>query len=248
VTSPWVDNESLDAATMYARTTAVTTDHETRIADLEAVTLHVDDLLSPLSSSTAPVYSILVGSASGTSAAFSSTAAEVGHPGVLTGATGTTTTGRCSLRTDHQAILLDPASTLTVAEWVLKVPALSTAGEEFQVRAGFLDAESGAPTDGVYFEYDRTASVNWRIGARSGSSGTPSATSTAVDAGTWYTLRVELTGVTSAEYLINGISVGTVTTNIPSGTGHECGLSSHIIKSAGTTSRTIRWDKATVQF
>jgi SO2946-like, C-terminal domain len=246
VTSPWVDGESLDAAKMYARTTAVTADHETRIADLEAVALHVDDLLSPLSSTTAPVFSFLVGGTS--SGVFASTTGEVGHPGVVTMSTSTSATGRASLRTDHQAILLDPASDLTVAEWVLKIPTLSTGSERYQLRAGFLDVESGAPTDGVYFEYDDSVGAFWRIGARSGSSGTPSNTATTVAINTWYTLRVELTGVTSAEFLINGISVGTVSTNIPTGTGHELGLSMHIVKSVGTTARTVLVDKGSVQF
>jgi hypothetical protein len=246
VTSPWVDSEALDAAKMYARTTAVTADHETRIADLEAVALHVDDLLSPLSSTTAPVFSFLVGGTS--SGLFASAAGEVGHPGVVSMTTSTSAAGRSSLRTDHQAIIFDPASDLTVGEWTIKVPTLSTGSERFQIRCGFLDVESGAPSEGVYFEYDDATAAFWRIGARTGSSGSPTNTATTVTAATWYTLRVELTGVTSAEFLINGISVGTVSTNIPSGTTHDVGLSCHIVKSVGTTSRSMLVDKGLVQF
>lgn len=249
MTSPWVDGESLDAATMFARTTDVTDDHETRITDLELVTIHTEELLAPPSSATLPVYAVLVGGTNaGAGAGFTSTAGEVGHPGVVTMSTGTTNTGRSSLRTDHQAVLLDPAADLVVVEWVLKIPTLSTGSERFQVRAGLLDAESGAPSDGAYFEYDDATAAFWRIGARSGASGSPTNTATTVTAGTWYTLRIEITGVTSVEYLINSISVGTVTTNIPTGTGHECGLSTHIVKSVGTTARTMVVDRGSIAF
>ncbi len=248
MTSPWVDQESIDAVKMHTRTTVTLDDHETRITDLEAVTLHVDDLLSPVSSSTAPVYSFLVGGTTGAGSAFTSTAGEVGHPGVVTLSTGTTNVGRCSLRTDHQAILLDPAADLTVAEWVLKIPVLSTGSERYQIRCGFVDVESGAPADGVYFEYDDSSSAFWRISARIGSVGTPANSATTVAINTWYTLRVEVTGVTSAEFIINDVSVGTVSTNIPTGTGHEMGLSMHVVKSVGTTARTVLVDRGTVQF
>ena len=246
MTSPWVDQESIDAVKMYTRITTITDDHETRIAALEAAALQVEHLLLPLPSVTAPAFGFLLGLTSGAGGGFAAAVGEIGHPGIVSMSTGTTNTGRVALRTDHAAVILDPAAALTVAEWVIKIPTLSTGSERYALRCGFLDADTGAPTDGVYFEYDDSASANWRIAARTGGSGTPSSTSTAVAAGTWYTLRAEVTGTTSAEFLINSVSVGTVSSNVP-GAGAAFGLSMHIAKSVGTTSRSVLVDKGSLQ-
>ena len=56
------------------------------------------------------------------------------------------------------------------------------------------------------------------------------------------TTLVNGTDFTSVEYFINDVSVGTNTTNIPTTTGRECGVVLSILKSAGTTSRTLSVD------
>lgn len=168
--------------------------------------------------------------------------AEGGRPGIHAFTTGTTAAGSSELRTYNNAVRT--ASGRLSAEWIVRIPTLSTALEEFAFRCGFLDA-AGVPVDGAYFEYDRTGSVNWRYGTRANSVGAPAASAVAVTAGQWYHLKVVVNDpATNVDFLIDGVLVAQVTTNIPTGAGRETGVGMHIIKSVGTTSRSVEVDLA----
>lgn len=88
-------------------------------------------------------------------------------------------------------------------------------GSGGKVRIGFSDGVAVAdPTNGVFFEYAQDLSANWRI--RSGKAGTYTTTtsSTAVTFSTWVKLKITWDGTTLTFY-VNGSSVGTITTNVP---------------------------------
>jgi hypothetical protein len=49
---------------------------------------------------------------------------------------------------------------------------------------------------------------------------------------------------TQADFYVGGALLGSHTTNLPTGAGRETGFGFHIIKTAGTTARTLECDRA----
>jgi len=155
--------------------------------------------------------------------------------------TGTDTTGRAACTLQNACLILGHGVAEIQCE--IYIPTLSTITEEFILRFGFLDDATTAPTDGVYFEYDRLTSTSWAIvGANNGSRAiTP--TSSTPSAATWYKLKIIVNADgTSAEFFVNDISIGNVITNIPVAAGRWTGAGATMIKSAGTTTRTAFLD------
>ena len=125
-------------------------------------------------------------------------------------------------------------------EILVNLAQLSTAANEFILTAGFIDARNNdAINNGVYLEYDRTNSTNWIGVTESGGTRTEVDSGEAVATGTgnWTTLRFDINAAgTEVEFFINGTSVGTSSTNIPS-----AGLQYHfkVAKSASNTANTF---------
>lgn len=172
-----------------------------------------------------------------------SIAGETNHPGIIECTTGTGTGSLAGIRLALRPILFGGGECST--EWLINIPTLSDATDEYDLYIGFTDAFGGtAPVDGAYFKYDRNTSTNWIRGTSSNSTATETATSTAVATG-WTKLKVVVNaGGTSVEYFVNGSSVGSNTTNIPTASGRETSCGFIIIKSAGTTARVLRGDYA----
>jgi len=108
----------------------------------------------------------------------------------------------------------------TTYTWIIKLPALSTGGATYKLFIGLGDTTgSVAITDqvnGVYFTYTHSeSSGNWVYNTASASTRTQ--TSSGVAASTsWVKLQASINAAgTSVTFFINGSSVGTVTTNIP---------------------------------
>ena len=118
------------------------------------------------------------------------------------------------------------------------INSMSVLLDRFQIRFGLGNTVSSDPAVGVYFEYDDTQSLNWRIKTAAG--GVRTTTNTASIVGLSYTIfsaLVNPTG-TSVTFYINDISVGTITTNIPTNIGFgSCTPFFSIIKSTGTTTK-----------
>lgn len=100
-----------------------------------------------------------------------------------------------------------------IIEIALSLNQLSTASEEYALNLGGVCGPTLAG-DGVFFQYQRTSSLNWRLVARNGGATTVTTSSSAVALGA-YRLRIEITASNLATFYVNGTSVGTVTTNIP---------------------------------
>jgi nucleoside phosphorylase len=124
-------------------------------------------------------------------------------------------------------------------EWRVYIPDLSTSSQRFKVQAGFLDTALGANAEGVWFEYkDDVNSGQWVLNTKKTSGGagsTSSNTAVAPVANTIVTLKIRVTG-SSAEFFINGTSVGTIATNVPTA---NVTPAIAILKSVGTTARTF---------
>lgn len=166
------------------------------------------------------------------------------HNGVFSLETGTVIPGRAALRlSGTQQGGLCVGNGKATYESLIYIPDLSAALEEFVIRVGLADTNGSDPADGIYFEYDRTQSVNWRLRCASNSTRTTTTSSIAVAADVWIRLRWECDATaTTVTYYIDGVNAGTVTTNIPTTTGRGYGALFEIIKTVGTTERSLYGD------
>lgn len=185
----------------------------------------------------------------GTGAAPTTLAApDANHPGVLSLNTGTTTTGRGTLFGSGSSTIgsVKVNAGLVEFEGLIQIPVLSVVGDRFAFRFGFGDSNTGDFANGVYFEYDESASANWRLKTANASTRTTNDSGTVVAAGTWYRLYLAISASgTSVAYKIGDTSVGTITTNIPT---LDISPIAHIIKSAGTTARSSYLDYTFLQY
>jgi hypothetical protein len=162
--------------------------------------------------------------------------------GVVVLEAGTTTTGRAAIDTWGSGNTFSYGSGEVYWETRVRIPTLSDATEEFQIAAGHCFVNNATlANNGCGFIYNRAVNgANWQAISRSAGSQTTTNTNVAVAGNTWVKLafRVNAAG-TSVEYFINGVSVATITTNIGAQADRE---GAWIIKSAGTTSRTLQID------
>jgi hypothetical protein len=100
--------------------------------------------------------------------------------------------------------------------WVMKLPTLSVGGESYTINMGMASNFSITPTDGVYFSYTESLnSGNWQCITRSASTSTTTNTATAATT-SFTTFRVSVdASAANVIFYINGSSVATHTTNIP---------------------------------
>lgn len=166
----------------------------------------------------------------------------VNHPGIISTSVTTLTTDYAILGGSSGAVLFGGA--VWKAEALIAINTLSDGTDTYTYRFGFLDSTTAADAvDGVYIEYNSASSANWIMGTSSNSTRTKTASSTAVVAGVWTRLGVIVNATgTSVEYFVNGVSIGTVTTNIPTGTGRQTGTKLQLVKVAGVTLRAVFHD------
>jgi len=174
---------------------------------------------------------------SGASFASGTTGATADRSNIYVASTGTTATGAAALLTANSSVWFGGGT--WVFHELVYIPTLSDGTQTFAARWGFLDVGNAAPVDGVYFQHDSTTG-NWRICASDNSVRTETTSSSAISAGTWYRLTIVVNAAaSSAEFFVDGVSIGTVTTNIPAASGRVTGVGMSLIKSAGTTARTF---------
>lgn len=174
--------------------------------------------------------------ASGIAATVVATAAPSTRAGVIRMTLGTAATGRAGVKTDYVCYLASNGS--MIFETAIQLSALANLGtpNSFFVRAGFGDSDNADFTDGIYFEYDLNNSANWRYCTANGGARTKNNSTTAVSTN-WTRLKIVVNAAgTSAEFFVDGTSVGTQTTNIPTAGGNEFGALIHIVRDSGSTS------------
>lgn len=162
--------------------------------------------------------------------------------GIVQHTTGTTATGRAAHSLSVTAGFFGGG--IATFEALIYIPTLADATQDYRIRLGYGDTVDGNDqVDGVYFEYDRGVSANWRLRTANNSSRTTTDSGVAVAAGAWLKLGwVVNAGGTSVSYTINGTSVGTVAATIPTAVARVCGPFIIISKIAGTTARTLLVD------
>lgn len=180
------------------------------------------------------------------------------RPGIVILQTGSTNTGRTSFYTNNTLntiVLGGGAATLATD---LFVPALSNSTDRFAALFGFYNTTSMTQTSGIFFLYDEggvstgsAASANWQCVTANNSSRTYTTTSVAVSSTDFQRLTIEVNADgTSVDFKIDGATVATHTTNIPTGTSRPISWGYQLIKSVGTNSRTVRvdWSYAKINF
>jgi hypothetical protein len=182
-------------------------------------------------------------SGTGAAIAVSNTLSNSNHIGILNFSTGTTATGRSVLSLTNAMSNFLLGSGALICQTLINIPTLSNGTQRFNLRLGFGDnIASGDNVDGVYFEYDDSLSANWRICSSANSVRTKTNTSVAVALG-WTTLGFILNAAgNSIDFYINGVSVGNITTNIPTSAGRNCEPILKIEKTIGATSSSFSVD------
>jgi len=184
------------------------------------------------------VESSLVGlteNSAGTASSFAFGAPDAaGRPGQAVLTAGTTITGRAALNGGTASIILGGG--VFTFETYVNLSNLSDGTVTYVTRIGLGDSNTATEhTDGVFFRYTHTESANWVLVCKNNNTETTANSSTAVAAATWVKLSFTVNAAgTSVTFYINGTSVGTITTNIPTGAGRGCGFAWGIFKSAGS--------------
>lgn len=182
---------------------------------------------------------VFTGGTTGGTAPASATG-DIGRPGLKTLVTSTSASG-ASYIWDANSIMWVFSGGEAVYETSVKVVTLSDGTETFTVRCGWNDSQTADGADGVYFRYTHSEnSGRWVLVARSNSVETATNSTATVPANSWDRLRIVVNAAgTSAEGFVDGVSIGTVASNIPITQARATGMTTGIVKSAGTTSRNI---------
>jgi hypothetical protein len=185
-------------------------------------------------------------SAVGATGAVTKVAGDSTHFGVYEVSTGTNSAGmgEAFLAVSGGATLglyFLEATDALVLECLCKTGTLPDGTNTYNFAAGLRNSNGFQERVDIGVRYDSGA-VQWRlVTTHSSVSSTPvTATTPAITANTWYMLKIVMrTGV--VEGYINGVSIGTISTNIPTATD---GMHPYfrITKTAGTTSRTAQVD------
>ncbi len=131
------------------------------------------------------------------------------------------------------------------------VPTLSVVAQEYSLQIGFCDTVNAVDSvDGAYFAYDRlTGGDFWCAVTSNNSTRTKTTGSVAIVAGQYYKLEIVMNAAgTSVDFKVDGTTIATHTTNIPTGTARGSGPGLMMNKSAGSSAITgLRIDCVRIQ-
>lgn len=162
------------------------------------------------------------------------------HPGIARHSLGT---GSANYSVGYGG-LVTPGKDF-IFEAIINPLDLSTGAEEYEIWVGLGNTLNGTVfTNGFYFKYQRTTSVNWLMCTCAATNETATASSIAVTAGanTWQKLTIVCNEArTTVSYYVDDVLAGTVTTNIPAATDYTYPMVK-TVKTAGTTDRIVYTD------
>jgi hypothetical protein len=171
---------------------------------------------------------------------------DITEVGVVRLGTGSTATGRAAIFNSGDSIRLGNNRFL-YQQRSRVVAGLSNPTDRYILRYGLMNSvTTGAtePTRGIYFRYrDDQNNGNWVLVCRSFNIETVINTSIPPTISSFSTYSFIYRAGLGVEFFIDGVSVGTITNNIPIGFGNELGIAaSYISKTIGTTTRTVECD------
>jgi hypothetical protein len=175
----------------------------------------------------------------GVSTITNSSAPYQGYNGALFLATGTTSNGTASRRSELITVLRDNK---TIFECIFRFPIINNGTDDFYSIIGFANSLSN-PSIGAYLQYTNTNN-NFELVTKNTAGTTTTDTNISVNANTDYKLRLVIDSLNSfCKCYINDVLVVTNTTNIPNAsTGAENRLNLQISKLSGTNTRYIIFD------
>lgn len=214
----------------------------------------VEEFLGEPATTTSPLAETNSGTGAGTTLTAATT---VNRPGTPRSTTGTTATGRTAVTSSLTALVA--GSGAVTVEIPVNVTTLSTSAERYQLVVGLVDTATAAnQVDCICVVYDdggvstgSTAAAYWQTAtvANSVRSWNTSHTQHTVAAATWVTFRIEVNAAgTSVSFFRDGTLFATHTTNIPTGTARAFGVGWLLIKSVGTTARTVDADYVLLEY
>lgn len=160
------------------------------------------------------------------------------HPGVVRLSTQITATGRAAVNTNLNAFLLGSGTYEVEMSFRLST-ALSTGTESYSIWLGFSDSTSGVPANGAGLFYSAN-NANWLYACRRAGVETAVLSGSIADT-SWHTLNIKLNkAATIATFTLDSNAPIEINTNIPN--TNRIGLQAYILKSVGTTARTIDLD------
>lgn len=149
---------------------------------------------------------------------------------------GTTSTGRT--RVGSSILSAFSNAGLGILRWrcSMCIDTLSTSGERYAIRNGFIDSGIGESSNALYFRYDSEVNGGrWEAVSRDAGAETAADTGVAPSAGTYQLFDIETNAAgTSVDFKINGATVATITTNLPD-SADAFGYGIFALKSVGTT-------------
>lgn len=174
-------------------------------------------------------------------------AIDSGHPGCVQLQSGTSSNGichfTCGSSSNGQGEIILGGGTVDIY-WIINIPVLSNGTDRFNLSIGLNDQNQSGGFDygnnGCTFDYsDNLNSGNWRLTTNKAGTSTHVNSSTAVST-SWVTLRININSAgTLVTFYVNGTSIGTSTTNIPT-----LGISPYVTfaKTLGTTQVVLNLD------
>ena len=167
---------------------------------------------------------------------------EAGHNGIFYLSTSTSATAGPILGQFSAGKPFITSSGSYTQEWVLRLPTLPSADEGYEMRVGFGNQQTAAvPADAVYFVLN-TNNTHCVLVTRNDTSESRATNDVVISANTWFTNRLVVIGDTSATLTVNGGTATTLSANLPSGSGDPTAIFAQIVKSNGTTARTLQID------
>jgi len=172
------------------------------------------------------------------------TQSEVGHPGIFS--LSVYQVNDTAMIRGRSFSYESFGSGITTVSYLIKLPILSDGTDGYKVFVGYYDTSGlDVSGEGIYFTYTHSEnSGNWTIVTSESD-----ASSTSADSGVAATIDwVDLTYVvnaaaTSVEFFIDGVSVGSIATTIPTYSGGDlCSPWFGLIKTLGTSQRSIYID------
>ena len=172
---------------------------------------------------------------------------EIGnHPGTWSFVTGTTDADQIGITTLGYSTNYGQGTGVVlgggehILTFVLLIPQLSNGTDNFNLTFGFGDLygsyeASYPPPNSVFFQYNySTSTTYWLYGAGENGTLTTNTSSVAVNTN-WNVFQIVVNAAaTSVNYLINGTSIGTCTTNIPTTSSYPVGIGLMMQKTLGT--------------
>lgn len=163
------------------------------------------------------------------------------RPGVAVCSTGASATGRAGVQSSFTSLVRPSGTGVLVFRSRWRVPVLSDGVETHVCRLGFTDGNAGGPvTDGAFFEFNANADTSIHCVNSQGGTQTDNDSGIVLAADTDIEAEIEMSS-TTVTYRLNGTQVQQFNTNAPTG-AQAFGVAAGILKSLGTTARTLELD------